>query len=217
MNLAVAKIRLAEMLLGIGMAAVIIAIIWIAREFRQPPEIARVQTNTLSATLLETPLTVPEFKLVDQHGNSFTGDRFKGRWSFVFFGYTNCPDVCPTTLSVLVQMEKQLQQFKDLEKPAYVFISIDPDRDTPEHLAQYMTYFHQDFLGVTGSLEQLQQMTKPLGIFYEKNNRENESDYSMSHSSAILLIDTEGRLRALTSPPHDATAMVSDYRYIVAQ
>ena len=207
------------MLFGLGVASVLIAVIWIGREFLKAPEQpALVQNNALSATLLDQPLPVPDFKLVDQYGKSFTRESLRKHWSFMFFGYTHCPDVCPTTINELVQTENQLKRYTDLEKPHYVFVSIDPERDTPTHLAQYMSYFHKDFLGVSGSEDQLRSLTKPLGIYYEKETADlDESNYAVKHSAAILLIDHEARVRALLSPPHDATVMVKDYRQILAQ
>ncbi len=213
---AVARIRLAEMLLGIGMVVAVLGTAWIAREFLKSPEMpGQVRANT-QATLLHEPLSIPEFKLVDQYGNSFTRDNLKEQWSFLFFGYTGCPDVCPTTISVLMQVEKQLKEYTDLVKPRYIFVSVDPDRDKPENLADYMTYFHQDFLGVTGPEDQLKIMTKPLGIFYEKNSSNNEGDYSINHTTAILLVDPQARVRSLTSPPHNANTIAKDYRYVLA-
>ncbi len=212
------------MLFGLGIATVVLGTAWIAREFLKPPERpdqvqastqANAQANT-QATLLNEPLGIPEFELVDQHGNSFTRDSLKGQWSFLFFGYTNCPDVCPMTINVLMQVDNQLQQHTDLAKPRYIFVSIDPDRDTPENLAEYMTYFHQDFLGVTGPQDQLKIMTKPLGIFYEKNTPNNEGNYSINHTTAILLVDPQARVRSLTSPPHNANTIAKDYHYVLA-
>ncbi len=204
------------MLLGIGMTVAVLGTIWTAREFLKPPENPSLARANTQATLLDDPVSIPRFSLVDQHGENFTLDRLKGQWSFLFFGYTNCPDVCPTTINVLMQVENQLQQHSDLAKPRYIFVSIDPDRDTPEHLARYLTYFHPDFLGITGSEEQLQTMIKPLGIFYEKNSPTNDGNYSINHTTAILLSDPQARVRSLTSPPHNASAIAKDYRYVLA-
>ncbi len=218
MNQTVVRVRIAEMLLGIGMAMVLLGAVWIAREFLLPPEKpATIHTKTLSATLLNDPISIPDFNLVDHNNNSFTLGSLRGQWSFLFFGYTHCPDVCPTTMNVLVQTQKQLLQYADLEKPNYIFVSVDPDRDTTDHLAQYMAYFHQDFLGVTGSKDQLETMTRPLGIYYKKDRpEEGQNNYTVGHSNAILLINPEGGVRALVSPPHDAITMANDYRYILS-
>ncbi|MCP4332813.1 MAG: SCO family protein [Gammaproteobacteria bacterium] len=204
------------MLLGLGIATAVLGTTWIAREFLKLPEKPdQVQANT-QATLLNEPLGIPEFELVDQNGNRFTRDSLKEQWSFLFFGYTSCPDVCPTTISVLMEVDKQLQQHTELAKPRYIFVSIDSDRDTPGNLAEYMTYFHQDFLGVTGPQDQLKIMTKALGIFYEKNTPDNGGNYSINHTTAILLVDPQARVRSLTSPPHNANTIAKDYRYVLA-
>ncbi len=204
------------MLLGFGLALALLGVAWVAREFLKTPLPPGMVQTKIQATVLSDPMNIPEFKLIDQNGMSFTQDSLKEQWSFLFFGYTHCPDVCPTTINVLEQVEKQLQQHTDLAKPRFIFISIDPDRDTPEHLAKYMTYFHQDFLAVTGPLDQLKMLTKPLGIFYERNNPNNESNYSINHTSAILLVDPQARVRSLTSPPHNPNTIAKDYQYVLA-
>ncbi len=216
MTYALARVRLAEILLGIGLALALLGIAWIAREFLKPVQTPGMVQMKTQATVLSEPMSIPNFKLVDQNGNIFTRDSLKEQWSFLFFGYTHCPDVCPTTINVLTQVEKQLQQHSGLAKPRFIFISIDPDRDTPDHLAEYLTYFHQDFLAVTGPMDQLKVLTKPLGIFYEKNNLDNENNYSINHTSAILLVDPQAHVRSLTSPPHNANTIVKDYRYVLA-
>ncbi len=219
MNTATTRVRVAEMLFGLGVAVVILGTVWVTREFYATPEKpVKVPTNGMSATVLHEPVTVPEFELLDQHGNRFSQASLLEQWSLLFFGYTQCPDVCPSTMNVLVQMEKHLQQDSGIEKPKYVFVSIDPDRDTPEHLAHYMVFFHPEFLGVTGTQDQLQSIAEPLGVFYQKNIRKgHENNYSINHSTAIFLVDPRGRVRALMSPPHDATVMARDYRFIVEQ
>ncbi|MCP4469501.1 MAG: SCO family protein [Gammaproteobacteria bacterium] len=204
------------MLFGLGMAAAVLGAAWIVGEFLKSPEkLSLVPANT-RATVLHEPLGMPEFELIDQNGDRFTRDSLKEQWSFLFFGYTSCPDVCPTTINVLMEVDKTLQQKTELAKPRYIFVSIDSDRDSPENLAEYMTYFHQDFLGVTGPENQLKKMTKPLGIFYEKNSPDNEGNYSINHTTAILLVDPQARVRSLTSAPHNANTIAKDYHYVLA-
>jgi len=215
MNFAVTRVRLAEIFFGIGLAVFIGSAVWITREVLNSPETPIPPQTEIHATLLQEPIIVPDFDLVDQNGNPFTRANLVGQWSILFFGYTHCPDICPTTMTTLVQMEEQLRQYSGLDKPKYVFISVDPERDTPQHLAQYTTYFHQDFLGVTGSGVDLRVMTAPLGIFYQIDQMDSDGNYMVKHSSAILLINPEGELRALMSPPHDAAALASDYRHIL--
>ena len=173
----------------------------------------------VSATVLPEAKALPEFSLEDHHGKAFTNKTLKGKWSFIFFGYTHCPDVCPTTLALLNQVDQALKKEPGIDSPETVFISVDPGRDTVEQLAEYVPYFNADFTGVTGSLENLQVLTKSLGIAFgqegvEEGDTETE-DYEVFHSSRIMLIDPEARLKALFSSPHDVNQIVSDYIKII--
>jgi protein SCO1/2 len=173
----------------------------------------------VSATVLPEAKALPEFSLEDHRGKAFTNETLKGKWSFVFFGYTHCPDVCPTTLSLLNQVDKALKKEPGIDSPETIFISVDPGRDTMEQLAEYVPYFNSEFTGVTGSLENLQVLTKSLGIAFgqegvEEGDTETE-EYEDFHSTRIMLIDPEARLKALFSFPHDVNQIVYDYSKII--
>ncbi len=214
------KSRVAGWLLGAGLAAVVLGALWVSREIRRGPESVAgwQQAMETTATVLPDPMTVPAFELVDQRGSAFGPDTLRGQWTYFFFGYTYCPDVCPTTLSVLAQANKLIQREKNLPQPRFVFVSVDPQRDgEPARLAEYMAYFDPKFVGVTGSAEALRSFTKSMGIhFQHQPSATGDDNYLVDHSAAILLFDPQGRLRALTSPPHSAAAISSDYGKIVA-
>ncbi len=212
---------LIAVVLVVGLAAMTFGIWRTAREFGTAgpaPAGLRVSMGT-SATVLSEPMPVPSFALVDHQGRPFTQDNLRGRWTFLFFGYIYCPDVCPTTLMILNQVDRQLQNTTSELRPAFVFISVDPARDTVEKLADYVSYFNPDFLGATGPEEALQALTKPLGIGYRRRAAEGLPDdkYFVDHTASILLINPQGQLRALSSPPHDAATIARDYQKIVAQ
>ena len=174
----------------------------------------------VTATVLPEARALPDFLLEDHNGKAFTNEDLRGQWSFVFFGYTHCPDVCPTTLASLNQVDKLLKNVKGIVLPKTIFISVDPERDTMEQLAEYVPYFNPEFIGVRGSIKQLQALTAPLGIaFGQEGNEEGDvesDDYEVFHSSRILLIDPEARLKALLSSPHDVNQIASDYIKIIA-
>ncbi|MEN8217495.1 MAG: SCO family protein [Pseudomonadota bacterium] len=203
-----------EFLLGLGIGAIVFGAVWLALEFRYVPEPPGLplSINTRAATVLSEPMTVPSFKLTDQHGQPFTEKNLQGQWTFLFFGYTYCPDICPMTLAMLNQVVQQLQD--TAVHPKVIFISVDPARDTTERLGQYVSYFNPAFLGVTGLEEELQTLTRPLGIAYRRSNELSEN-YLVDHSASILLINPQAQLQALISPPHDATAIAEDYRKII--
>jgi len=174
----------------------------------------------VAATVLPEARPLPEFLLEDHHGKAFTNESLKGQWSFVFFGYTHCPDVCPTTLALLNQVDEILKKEKGVVLPQTIFISVDPERDSMEQLAAYVPYFNPEFIGVRGKMQQLQGLTTSLGIAFgqeadQDDNVESE-DYEVYHSTRILLLDPEARLKALLSSPHDANQIASDYIKIIA-
>ena len=171
----------------------------------QPPHLER-------GTLLPFARTITDFQLTGHDGKPFTLENLKGKWSFAFFGYTHCPDICPTSLTMLAQVMKKLEKDNTLDTlPQVVFVSVDPERDTPELLAEYVPYFRPDFIGVTGGQEQLQILTRRLGIMYGKSPGDNADNYLMDHSAAILLFDPDGSFRAVFGAPHDPGVIAQDF------
>lgn len=190
------------MLLGLG-----IALLW--RAYRAGPEapISAVQFD--SATVLEAGPPLAPFALTDQFGRPFTAANLAGHWTFFYFGYTSCPDVCPTTLKVLGQMLKRLPPER-AAAAQIVFVSVDPKRDTPDKLGKYVDYFGRGFLGVTGDDAALQALTKPLGIHYGRHEADGPT-YLVDHSSNVLAVGPEGSLRMLFSPPFDSATMAANF------
>jgi protein SCO1/2 len=164
----------------------------------------------LQATVLSQPREVQPFTLVDHTGKSFDNSALLGHWSFVFFGYTHCPDVCPTTLSVLNSVARKLEGSDN--QPRFVFISIDPGRDTPEKLGQFVSYFNGSFIGATGTDDAINTLTRQLGVIYARGEENAGTDnYLMDHSASVLLFDPAGRFHAVFTPPLDAAGIASDF------
>jgi len=169
----------------------------------------------LQAVLRTTPKSLQAFELIDQYQKPFTLERLKGKWSFVFFGYTYCPDICPTTLSMLTRVVDQLQT--GTQAPSniqVVFVSVDPQRDTPDVLKHYLKYFNKSFLGVTGTQQNIDNLTHQFGGAYVKEPETAPGEYLVSHASSIFLVDPYGQLLASFSPPHDPDTIVSQFRQI---
>ena len=162
-------------------------------------------------TVLRAPLPLPDFALSDHHGRVFDAARFDDRWSFVFFGYTYCPDICPATLGTFRAVDDRLADEPDLQ---YVFVSVDPERDTIERLAEFVPYFHPDFIGVTGPPEEIVNLTSGIGIYHQKAKGATGPDYLMDHSISVMLVDPERRLAAIFSAPNDPDAIANAYRKI---
>ena len=171
--------------------------------------------SELSATVFQQPRALQPFELLDHHGADFTNASLAGHWSFLFFGYTHCPDVCPTSMAMLGQVQRNLAKDPNTgELPQVVFFSVDPERDTPELLASFVPYFHDSFIGVTGDADEILKLTRQLGIIYGKVEGSGNDDYLVDHSAAIILFDPEGRFRALFNVPHQPEYIVTDLQAI---
>jgi protein SCO1/2 len=171
------------------------------------------QPSTAALVVLPEPRVIADFALVDQDGNAFTLDDLRGKWSLLFFGFTHCPDVCPSTLYDLQLVHKGVRQDSGNGPPSHqvLFVSVDPERDTPEKLGEYVSYFDPDFIGVTGSQQQLAPLTRQLGIAYRIEEHEaGSAQYGVDHSASILVTDPEGRLHGVFPAPHDAGTIVED-------
>ena len=168
----------------------------------------------LSATVLPAGNDLPEFSLLDQNGAPVGRSAFEGQWDLVFFGFTNCPDICPATMTVLGQAKRALEARGQEPLPRVVLVSVDPERDSPEAMARYVAYFGEGNLGLTGELDEIRKLTDALGIFFQKAGAEG-AVYGVDHSTVVLLIDPQGRLKALFSAPHDVDTLVHDLPLIM--
>jgi protein SCO1/2 len=166
--------------------------------------------------VLSEPRTLPPVALVDEHGRAFGPADFSGRWSFLYFGYTYCPDVCPLTLVELAKVKKILAEQLPETLTDYYLVSVDPGRDTPERLREYVTYFDPSFHGLTGSIDDLKSLTQQTGSVFFVPEGQSEDGYLVSHSSNIALLDPEGRLCAVFTSPHDPARLAADFGLVVA-
>ncbi|HEY9050620.1 MAG TPA: SCO family protein [Gammaproteobacteria bacterium] len=196
------KSNLSSYLIGLVAIIAMAAGVWLGYQTQsdnhlQPPQIQGV--------ILPKPKPLTNIQLLNHDNEAITENSLKGKWSIVFVGYTHCPDVCPTTLSVLTQMYSLMLE-QDIAPPQVVFISIDPERDNPDLLKQYVKYFNPDFIGATGNNNQLTSVTQQLNVVYTKvagtSGDVAASDYLMDHSSTLLLINPDGHLQSYLTAPH---------------
>lgn len=189
---------------------------WFASRDRAPSSsqtpVAAAPAPALQAgTWMPAPRDIGSVDLVDMRGQPFDHSGFEGLPSVVFFGFTNCPDVCPTTLALIAQA---MQAFDDGQVRVFL-VTVDPDRDTPEVLAKYVAHFNPDFTGLTGSPEALKTLAKNLSAAVARVDLPG-GDYTMDHSATIYFLDGEGRLRAVFTPPHSAPALAADLHAAIA-
>ena len=152
-------------------------------------------------------LTLDDFQFTDQHGNTLTQADFKPGWRLVFFGYTFCPDICPTTLADLNRVWKKLSPEAQAAVQV-VFVSVDPRRDTPESLAPYLAYFNPTFKAMTGNVAALERLAEQLNAVYVRVEREDGMAYLMDHSANLMLVDEQWQYRGYIEPPFKRDALI---------
>jgi len=184
--------------------------------------------------MLPKAAAIDDFNLSHLDRGAYDIEDVRGHWSLLFFGYTHCPDVCPTELFMLAEMMRAIEQDPGAvsEPPQVVFVSVDPDRDSLQHLQQYAGFYHSSFLGVTSEQATIDRICKSLGVFYERvyyrDGKALELDpaatvpadladsYLVNHSASIFLLNPDGKLHAIFTAPHDPQAMIRDLDQIQA-
>ncbi len=160
--------------------------------------------------LHETPRNFGDMSLIDHNGKPFTPARLKGQWTLVFFGFTYCPDICPTTLSFLNEFMGSLEG-TEAEDTQVVMVSVDPARDTVEQLASYVPYFNPEFVGVTGEFLDIHRFATALNTPFRKVPGQGD-DYQVDHSSNVVLINPRGDYHGFFKAPLDQAKMKVTYR-----
>ena len=156
-----------------------------------------------------------QLSLTDHHGKPRNLEDFRGKVVVVFFGYTQCPDVCPTTLATLREVREKLGP--DGKRLQVLFVTVDPERDTEQVLAQYVPAFDPDFLGLYGDLESTAQAAREFKIFYGKSPGKTPTSYTIDHSAGVFVFDTLGRIRLFGSHGYTVDAYLNDIRTLLAE
>lgn len=186
----------------IAIAAIVIGIVtagWVTQ-----PKTVEVK----SGVLLKTPRLLPEFQLVSGDGRRFDRERLQGHWSLLFAGFTHCPDVCPNTMTVLKSVSARLQAARTPLQ--VVFISVDPERDTPEQIRRYAEYFDPTFVAATGPTDELDKLAAGAGLVYAKVPGATADSYTIDHSSALVLVNPQAQIAGYFTPPHDIDTLAAD-------
>jgi protein SCO1/2 len=205
-------------LLGIGLfiAALLLRLAGLAN--------APVQIDPRQGRLLKPPLTVPAFALVDHRGQPFTEQQLQGRWTLALVGFTYCPDVCPLGLAMVSEFYHLLDASVPVDRqPAFLFISVDPFRDTQEILGEYVTFYRDQFVGLTGPPEAISALMEGIGLYYayadpggttifkDVLRRPQPEKYAVVHSAELLFINPEGKIELMMIPPFKAADIANLY------
>ncbi len=173
-----------------------------------------------NALYYQQPRDVKDFELTDHDGKSFTKEQLKGKWSLVFFGYTSCPDVCPTTLQNLGFIYDELKAAANNSQ--VLLVTVDPQRDTQDKLSQYIAYFNTEFIALRAGHDVLFPFARNMGLMYSIGGE--GEDYLVDHSASLVLINPDGKIAAIFKPEQavgkvpsiDSDKLLSDYQKIVA-
>jgi len=190
----------------VGIAGIAASVLW-----RHPAPAVELTTGTFLTPSRE----LPDFSLIDQQGKVFGSANLRGHWSLLFFGYTNCPDFCPTTLTTLAAMQKRLRAAKAPVLPQVIFVSVDAERDTPAQLAKYVPYFDPEFIGLTAADQpSIAAVAKKLGVVAIIQPASG-GNYTVDHSGEIFVVTPDGRLSAILTGPFTVDALQNDFERIV--
>jgi len=163
--------------------------------------------------LFEQPRTLPAFSLRQSDGTQLVPGELNGHWTVVFLGFTHCPDICPTTLAELAQAQQQWSTLPDSTRPRVLFVSVDPDRDTPDRIGEYAHAFHRDTLAATADIPALEAFAKSLSLVFMKVPAAEGApadQYSVDHSAALAVLDPQGRMAGVIPPPLQPKAIAAD-------
>lgn len=179
---------------------------WMLRNEHARPQLQAVK-------LFDQPRVLPSFSLQQSDQTPLIPGELKGHWTLVFLGFTHCPDVCPTTLAQLAQAQKQWTALPDSIRPRVLFVSVDPDRDTPDAIGEYAHAFHRDTLAATADVPALEAFARSLSMVFMKVPAPEGTppgQYSVDHSASLAVLDPQGRMAGVILPPLDPRAIASD-------
>lgn len=183
-------------------------------KFNQPRILNKHELRENGAVLLQTPRKFSEFEFTDHKGQPFGREQLKDKWSLIFFGFTHCPDICPTTMASAAKMYAGLED-DEKDQLQVILISLDPERDTTEKLAEYVPYFNPDFIGATGNKYVLLKLATELNVAFSKVELEG-GDYTIDHSGNMILVNPYGHYYGFLKPPFAEGNMQRALRSIMA-
>ncbi len=197
----------------IGMS--IIALLFTSVLFLKPTAKVAVP-DALKSVLWPEPRQLSAFDLTLDSQKQFNLEHLTNKWTLLFFGYTNCPDVCPMALSAMKAVFNNLEQHPETQaKTQFVFVSVDPKRDLPEHTSKYVAHFDESFIGATGNNEQITNITRQFSAGYIIEEADEKGDYEVNHTSSLYLIGPEQQIHGAFNPPLHPDIITSQYLQIL--
>jgi protein SCO1/2 len=178
----------------------LIMVLFLSR-FYTPRELTLDEYKTLGAYFIDPPRQLAEFKLIDDSSEVFLPEEFAGKWNILFFGFTYCPDICPLTMKQMSDVKESLGEYSDNLR--VFLVSVDPDRDKPENLRQYLDNFDKNFKGLTGEIDQIYKFSTQVNSPFFPVVNSPELNYTVDHSGSLVLISPEAKYAGFFRAPHD--------------
>jgi protein SCO1/2 len=205
--------RLIWIFIFLAVALGLIFFIWNKKPELQPAP----ETPTIaSATVLNPSKPLINFSLQDSNEKPFTQNSLVGHWTVMFFGYADCPEICPSTLAIVSGVWRSFTEQSPHPKAQFIFASLDPTTDTPTKLKTFLSKFHPDFIGITGNPSEIERLSKAMSVYSWTDPALNDKGQKIiDHSAILLLINPEGRLQALFTPPHQIEALKKDFALLM--
>ncbi len=185
--------------------------------FGAPSDTSRPSTSAVR--LFDPPRELPDFTLRQSDGTHLVPGELNGHWTLVFLGFTHCPDICPLTLSQLAQAQTQWESIPEAVRPRVLFVSVDPERDSPDRIGEYAHAFHKDTLAATADIPSLEKFARSLSLVFAKAPPDEgapDDQYSVDHSAAMAVLDPQGRMTGVVQPPFDPAVIAADLAALTA-
>lgn len=176
------------------------------------------QLNALGLVQLPVPRSLEGVELLDQNGDYFDGSQLIGKWTYAFFGFTNCPDICPVTMNFLESAENRIRETLDVDQFNVfqgMFVSVDPSRDGVEEVREFVARYSDSFLGVTGTEEQIAEFARQVAVGYRRIPSASELQYLVEHQGNIVIFDPMGDCFGYIKPPFDTVQLTRLFQYLV--
>lgn len=193
-------------MLYLGIGAVLVAALLVGFQLSRRP-------YTYRGSTIDPPVPAADFELSNQHGQKFRLSEQRGEIVLLFFGYSNCPDVCPLTMSNFKSIKEELGDQAD--KVRFIFVTVDPERDTKERLLEYVKVFDPEIVALTGSRAELEPVWKSYGVYQAKQDTGSAAGYSVDHTARTYLIDQEGNWRLTYPFEMEKADIISDVRHLI--
>jgi len=170
----------------------------------------------INGFVLQQPRLLPAFELLNGQAETFTGADFAGAWSFLYFGFTYCPDICPTAMVEMAKLKTLLSASHPDLLAEFYLVSVDPERDTPQRVQEYVTYFDDNFKGLTGDLDDISNLAQTASVIHVIEPSADGVSYEVGHSSTITLLDPQGSIRAIFREPLRAATLADDVSLVLS-